>query len=69
MVKWLLMYSKQNRKWMLMRLLKNENFGSYVGYYEESNWGFSGGSSGSQPPCHASMMCSKLLLFLYTYMG
>ena len=67
MVKRGLMYSKKNWKWMLARLWKNENIGSYVNFYEESN--FCGGSPGSQLPCHPSIMCSKLLLFLYNYTG
>ena len=66
MVKQRLMYSKQNWKWVLTRLWKNENIGSYVGYYKELNRGFCSGRSGSQLPCHPSIMCTKLLL-LYTY--
>ena len=69
MVKQGLMYSKQNWKWMLTRLWNNENIGSYIDSYEESNSDFRGGSSRSQPPCHPSMLYSKLLQFLYTYTG
>ena len=49
MVKRGLMYLKQNWKWMLTRLWKNETIGLYVGYSKESNPGFRGGRSRSQP--------------------
>ena len=64
MVKRGLMYSKQKWKWMLISLWKNENIGSYVGYYEELNWGFCSRSSRWQPSCHPSMMCLK---YCYLY--
>ena len=67
MVKRGLTCSKQNWKWMLTRLWKNENIASYVCYYEESYWGFLGGSLGSQPPCHLSMTRLKLLLSIYLH--
>ena len=54
MVKPALMYLKQNWKWMLTRLWKNENIGQYIGYSKESNRGFRGGRSRSQPPCSPS---------------
>ena len=47
MVKWGLVYSKQNSKWMLARLRKDENIGSNVGYYEELDRDFHGGSLAS----------------------
>ena len=47
-----------------MRLRKNENIGSYVDYYEESNQGFCGGSSRSQPLCHP-LMISQTSCYFY----
>ena len=68
MVKGERMYSKQNWKWMLARLWKDENIGSYVGYSRKSNQGFCSGSLTSSPPCHPLLLCWKLLL-LYGYTG
>ena len=56
------MYSKQNWKWMLARLWKDEYIASYVGYSRESSQCFCSGSLTSQPPCYSKLMCSKLLL-------
>ena len=62
MVKQGCMYSKQNWKWMLARLWKDENIASYVGYSRELGHCFCNGSFMSQPPSHSKLMCSKLLL-------
>ena len=56
------MYSKQNWKWMLSRLWKNENIGPYVSCSWEPNLGIRGSSSTSQPPCHSLLLWSKLFL-------